>query len=543
LSIQFLFFISDGFRQAGCSFFNHNGGIAMMHYRKSKYSFALIALALALSVKIDAPAQSAADKSAQLTSPAAKAAVTPTPAPAPIKIGGLTVSGSLRLRLESWDWFESNAADNCYNFGAATLRLAVGQQLESLEWQVEGAFPVLIGLPDNAVASAPQGQLGLGASYFAANGRQDASAFVKQAFIRFKGIGVDKASSLKLGRFEFNDGTELIPADAQLATIKRDHIAQRLIGTFGFTHAGRSFDGVHFSRTSKLGNLTFVGARPTEGVFQLRGWNELDVDFYYGAFTKPLKTKTSESDLRLFALHYHDGRRALKTDNRSAALRSADTENIRMTTVGGHYIGVAKAGSGKADLLLWGAGQFGEWGNLDHRAGAVAVEAGYQFGAKSVEKIKPWLRSGYFRSTGDGNPNDATHGTFFQTLPTPRIYARFPFFNAMNNEDAFIQLRLKPHAKLGLRTDVHHLRLSSGRDLWYAGGGAFQQKTFGYIGRPGNGRKTLGTMVDLSVDYNLTPTTALTFYIAGVRGGGLAESIYPDGRNARFAYLELTKRF
>lgn len=476
---------------------------------------------------------------------------TPTPSPvptpaaaAPLKLGKLTLSGSLRARFESWDWFESKSAENKYNFGAATLRVALGQQLEKFDWQVEGAFPVLIGLPDNAVAPAPQGQLGLGATYFAVNGRQDASAFIRQAFVQFKGLGGDKASRLKLGRFEFNDGTELIPTDASLATVKRDHIAQRLVGTFGFTHVGRSFDGLHFSRTSKLGNFTFVGARPTEGVFQLRGWRELDVDFYYGAFTKPFKTKTSESELRAFALHYHDGRRVLKTDNRPLALRTADTENIRITTLGGHYIGVTKVGSGKLDGLLWGAAQLGDWGKLKQRSGALAAEAGYQFGGnKFADKLKPWLRAGYFHSTGDGDPNDATHGTFFQVLPTPRIYARFPFYDLVNNEDAFVQLRLKPHAKIGLRTDVHYLRLSSAKDQWYLGGGAFQQGSFGYTGRPSSGRNYLGTLIDVSIDWNLNAQTALTFYLAGVRGGSVAARIYPDGQNARLTYLELTRRF
>ncbi len=157
----------------------------------------------------------------------ANVAPSPSPKPAaPIKIGGVTFSGSLRARFESWDWFETNVANNDYNFGAATLRLALGQQKEGFEWQVEGAFPLLLNLPNDAIVPAPQGQLGLGASYFAANGRQDASAFIKQAFIRLKGLGGDKASSLKLGRFEFNDGTETAPADASLAVIKRDHISQ-----------------------------------------------------------------------------------------------------------------------------------------------------------------------------------------------------------------------------------------------------------------------------------------------------------------------------
>lgn len=508
-----------------------------------KYQSILLLAIFILFLTLCANAQSTQTASTTPT-PSPTPAAKPAPAPAPIKLGKVTLSGSLRLRFESWDWFESNTAENNYNFGAATLRVSLSQQLEKFEWQVEAAAPLLIGLPDNAIAPAPQGQLGLGATYFAANGRQDGSIFIKQAFIRFKGIGGDKASSLKLGRFEFSDGSEITPGDASLATIKRDHISQRLIGPFGFTHVGRSLDGVHFFRNAKVGNFTFVGARPTEGVFQLRGWNELDVDFYYGSFNKGFKAKTSESDMRLFALHYHDGRRVLKTDNRSAALRTADVEKIRLTTVGGHYIGVTKAGSGKADALLWGAGQFGEWGRLDHRAAAIAAEAGYQFGGnKTADKIKPWIRAGYFRSTGDGDPTDTTHGTFFQALPTPRIYARTPFFNLMNNEDSFVQLRLKPHAKLALRTDAHYLRLSSKRDLWFVGGGAFQKQTFGFVGRAVNNTKTLGTFVDVSADLTITPTTVMTFYLAGVRGGDVTESIYPAGKNLRFAYLELTKRF
>lgn len=491
---------------------------------------------------INTSAQSNATLSTPL-SPTPTATPAPSPAPTPIKVGSLTLTGSLRLRFESWDWFETSAANHDYNFGAALLRLSLGQQRERFEWQIEGAFPLLINLPDNAIAPAPQGQLGLGATYFAANRRQDGGAFIKQAFIRFKGLGGDQASSLKVGRFEFNDGTETTPTDAGLATIKREHIAQRLLGTFGFTHVGRSFDGLHFTRTSKLGNFTFVGARPTEGVFQLRGWRELDVDFYYGAYTKPLKTKHSESDLRVFALHYHDGRRVLKTDNRSLAARQADNQNIRLTTVGGHYIGTAKAGAGKVDLLVWGAGQFGDWGQLNHRAGAIAVEGGYQFGGGWANKVKPWLRAGYLRSSGDGDPADGKHNTFFQVLPTPRFYARFPFYNSMNSEDSFVQLRLKPHAQLAVRADVHRLRLSNRRDLWYGGGGAFQQGTFGYAGFPSNGRNDLSTLVDLSVDYNLTPTTTLSFYVAGARGSDVIERIFPAGRNARFAYLELTQRF
>ena len=116
----------------------------------------------------------------------------------------------------------------------------------------------------------------------------------------------------------------------------------------------------------------------------------------------------------------------------------------------------------------------------------------------------------------------------------------------MSNEDAFVQLRLKPQAKLGARADVHHLRLSSTNDLWYAGGGAFQETTFGYQGRPSGGRRGLGTLFDLSADVSLTPTTTLTLYGAGVRGGGVQRAVYPAGGArpaARLLYVELLRRF
>jgi hypothetical protein len=46
----------------------------------------------------------------------------------PITLGGVTFSGSLRVRLESWDWFDTPAAEGKYTFGAAQLRLSLSQK-------------------------------------------------------------------------------------------------------------------------------------------------------------------------------------------------------------------------------------------------------------------------------------------------------------------------------------------------------------------------------------------------------------------------------
>ena len=57
--------------------------------------------------------------------------------------------------------------------------------------------------------------------------------FLKQGWIRFKGLGGPAGQSLRVGRLEFNDGAEVTPANTALAALKRDRIAQRLIGASG----------------------------------------------------------------------------------------------------------------------------------------------------------------------------------------------------------------------------------------------------------------------------------------------------------------------
>src|SRR5439155_971106 len=153
------------------------------------------------------------------------------------------------------------------------------------------------------------------------------------------------------------------------------------------------------------------------------------------------------------------------------------------------------AGPGRIDLLGWAAVQAGEWGVDDHLAWAWALETGYQLPALAAA---PWLRVGYDWSSGDGNPTDGHHRTFFQILPTARTYAQLPFYNLMNSGDAFAQILLTPHRNLSLRSDYHWLTVSDGRDFWYSGGGATSNHVFGYAGSPAGGQHDLAQVVDLS---------------------------------------------
>src|ERR1051326_4884065 len=96
----------------------------------------------------------------------------------PIQVLGMNLAGSLRGRIESWDWFDAPPAQSSYTYGAAVLRLNLGRSSNRVEWQVEGTFPLLVNLPGNAVAPEPQGPLGYGGDYFLANRQRNIGAAV-----------------------------------------------------------------------------------------------------------------------------------------------------------------------------------------------------------------------------------------------------------------------------------------------------------------------------------------------------------------------------
>src|SRR5579872_1023494 len=465
----------------------------------------------------------------------------------PMKLGDVTVTGTLRLRAYGWDWFQPSSGNNAYGYSGNLLRLNFTEKLTNWDWDAELAVPFLLGLPDNATAAAPQGALGLGSNYYSANGnnRYSAMAFAKQLYVRFKGLGASEANTLQVGRFEFNDGSELVPKNATLAVLKRDRVSQRLLGSFGWSDVGRSFDGLHYSYSKATNDFTFVAATPTRGVFQTDGWGWNRVGFGYAAFTHEWGSGRHAADTRVFMLDYDDWRHILKTDNRPLALRKGDTENIHIQTFGAHSLHVFTTTAGSIDALAWGAGQTGRWGTETQLAYAIDFEGGYQPAALPwpIAKLKPWLRGGFTIGSGDGNPNDNRHGTFFQVLPTPRPYARFPFFNMMNTEDRFGALLLRPHSKITVSSEFHSLRLSNSNDLWYSGGGVFQPWTFGYTGRATAGRRSLGNLYDTSVEYRPTRHVTFTGYAGYTQGLASMEQIYPHGKDGKFGYVEAMFKF
>ncbi len=456
----------------------------------------------------------------------------------------LSVSGSLRTRWELWNWFEpSGTQDNDYDFFATVARFGAQWKDERFDIVVEGQNTALLDLPTHANAPAPEGALGLGQTYFAHNrDNNDASVFLKQAFLTWRWFGIE-GLALKGGRFELKDGAEVAAGEPTLDWLKNNRIAERLVGPFGFSHVGRSFDGALGSYTRGPVNLTVSFSRPTQGGFDLAANKQIDeIDIVYAAANLVRPDGLRGLDARLFYLYYKDGRDLAKSDNRPAPALSADRRDIFVHSCGGNILYVLPTDLGPFDLLGWAALQAGNWGRLDHEAWAWDVEVGWQ---PADLPWKPWVRAGFGRSSGDDDAVDGEHNTFFQVLPTARIYALSTFYNLMNNEDAFAQLLLRPLPGLVWRTDFHNLRLTEQADLWYQGAGATLAKRdvgFGYSGRPSLGHRDLMRVVETQVAYQWGAHVGMVLYYGHEFGQGVVRSIF-QGKDADYGFVEATLKF
>ena len=458
-----------------------------------------------------------------------------------LHIGSVDVSGELSVRGQGWNWFQDNKRV-IYGFGQSTLRVALSQKRQRFDWRLEMEQPTLFALPNDAVPAGQMNPFGLGGSYYAANnGRENtASAFLKQAYINFSPFGGGK-SRLKLGRFEFNDGGEVTPTDRTLAWVKNDRLNGRLIGSADWYGIGRSFDGANFVYSlAKKTTLGVMAARPTRGVFDVNGNGELEVDVQYVDLTQELPAKHSTSELRFFAMNYHDGRRTLKVDNRTLAEREADTANIRIGTFGASYVMVFGTPIGKWDLSGWGAWQTGRWGLLSQGADAVTAEVGWQ--PPVLKFLHPYLRAAANYGSGDSNPSDNKHETFFQPLPSQTQYAMFPYYTMQNGQDYFATLLLRPSPRATIQFDVHKTKLSEPQDLWYQGTGAFQNTSFGYTGQATRNQGSLANYIDCGIDALLVKGVWLKAYIGALSGKSTLSTLQ-HGQKGGFAYTELIYKF
>jgi alginate export protein len=474
-------------------------------------------------------------------SPPAPAAAATFEVP-PVEIEGpfgatIRLEASERVRGELVDWFETppNGAvrNDDYRFLGSRFQFGVRVKRDPVEIFVQFQDSLLYKVPDHAP--------GPGGSYFANTPETyQQEPMLRNAWLRWTDALTVPGLQTTLGRQLYRDGLETPLSDPTLAWLQKNRCAERLVGPFDYTQIGRSFDGGQVAYENQYLNTTAFGFVPTWGGYEINGNPEISQVAVAG-FSATLKEGEAlpGTSTRLFYLYYNDHRDIVFLDPRPLAVRAADHRPLNLHTVGGQLLHVEPLGPGKADFLLWAAGQLGDWQSLEQRAWAYALEAGYQL---PEVWARPWLRVGVDQSSGTADPSGQVHGTFFQILPTARLYAQFPFFNLMNNMDTFVQLLLQPHAMVSLRTDLHWLRVTQPNDFLYAGGGATSSTNFGYTGTPTGGAQDVGYLLDTAITFTPTRNLTLYLYYGHVFGRGVIANAYV-GKVANYGYAELTLGF
>jgi hypothetical protein len=454
------------------------------------------------------------------------------PAPSPTwRVSAVNVA-----RLESWRFFDPRpgGGDPDYTFLGDRLRIDVRGRWARAELTLAMQVVGMAGLPGGAIGP---GALGTGALYFDQGGRRSNTG---QAFLRFANVrlpNLRQGVDLTVGRMGYTSGAEAPSGVAKIETLKRQRLDARLVGEFEWSIYQRAFDGLRLDLTRPSWRATAVGFMPTQGGFARQANTTIRDVVVAGATvsTRPAAGTGPRTQVQGFGWHYRD-RRGIAARPDNSGRTSPSGVDLDLTTVGGVVLGAYPMGPGEWDLFAWGAAQTGAWYDDDHRAGALALESGYQWTAAPWQ---PWLRTGFFHASGDDDPADGAHGTFFPMLPTVRRFAQTTVYGTMNLRDAFVQAQARPRPSLGLRLDVRRLGLASSADLWYAGSGATLARgaVFGYTGRRSNGSTRLGTAVEASADYAITPRLSVNGFLGRIRGGPVVTATFA-GDTLWFIYLE-----
>jgi hypothetical protein len=340
-------------------------------------------------------------------------------------------------------------------------------------------------------------------------------------------------SYLRGGRQDLKLGSQEVQyAEPNWRYLKGARLGERLVGTVGWSHVERAYDGFAAGVDLKGVELFAFGAQPTQGVFEAEtAYRPLhDVLVAGGSLTVERGTLFENDEIGILGLYYDDER---------PADRGGLADDVEISTIGAHWLGVHPCGPGSFDVLLWGALQTGDYDGLDHFAAAGVLELGYQLPNVFA---KPWLRIGLNVATGDDDPDDRDHDTFFNVLPTNHLYYGFADQLAFQNLwNSFVQLRLTPHPMLSLNLFVHQFRLMDENDMRYAGTGAFDDSAFGFAGATSNGHRNVGTEYDVVATFTPHKSVTVEAGFAWLDGGAVFRSA-PD-RDVQFGYVSLELRY
>ena len=273
----------------------------------------------------------------------------------------------------------------------------------------------------------------------------------------------------------------------------------RLIGNFGWSNVGRSFDGLRFTYAPgplRMDLWATVAKQfgPNVGADPAFSPSNRDSQQFHGIYTA---VKAASFSIEPYLLYLRDTGNVNETDPVTGALVSPVTAPAARgqdrLTAGLRVDG--KAASDSIDITAEAAYQTGSMeargttpkSNIS--AYAYAVKAGYTLPVA----VKPRIGIEYDRASGDDDPSNDIFKTFENLFPTNHIhYGYMDYVGWRNMQDLRFSLGLKPTKTSGVNLDYHRFSLAEKADHWYAASGRIFRTT-----PAGNSETALGQEVDL----------------------------------------------
>ncbi|MEW5764220.1 MAG: alginate export family protein [Acidobacteriota bacterium] len=321
---------------------------------------------------------------------------------------------------------------------------------------------------------------------------------LRQAYVEVRGLGGVKGLSTRLGRQELSYGEE------------------RLVGAFGWSNVGRSFDAakVRFESSGVFLDAFLARARRRP---LLGDTPDQTLSGLYAGFLQDRKDLKAEAYL------------LLKRDGGRTPGELGGEFRSRIPTYGGRLLWAPGAG---LELALESAWQTGERGPDRHRADAQSLrvtwtlpsDAGVALGAE------------WNRASGDEDPLDGRSGSFDNLFPTNHNkYGLMDYHNWSNLREVKIFGSVLIREKVRLEVEVHDFRLDSPTASWTSAGGAL-------MGRDPSGGSggRVGREVDLAVSggFKTRPSVKWLAGVSQYDPGEFAKAVRgPDP--SRLAYVQV----
>ena len=445
-----------------------------------------------------------------------------------------------RLRWEYWSGLEGQPnSQSSYNFVNLRVRPYVKYPGEHFvfffQFQYAGAF----NLPENGVS-------GPGRLYYSLSQPDDhpQATDVLEFWMQAQDFLVD-GLGFKVGRLGIKGGVEQLYEDKALNWVKKVRLSERLLGTFDWTNIGRRYHAAMGFYDTEWFRVDAFASKLLAGGFEYNtAFRELDdVDIFGGTMTLKDDFLLDHTEIRIYGIFYRDDRDVAKT---------VTGGTLEIPAVGASWAGAYPGlGPGTLDTLLWGCYQWGNWGATGHSAYALVAEVGYKF---QEVRLQPWFRLGVAHASGDDDPEEGTHKSFYGMVPTNHKWYGYMDTTALSNLVNFYQqIILKPAEEVVLMVDGHLFWLHDTSDSWYAGSGPTRNDVFGYAGgfnvssgttgRLTDGEGFIGGELDLTAKYKASKHVSFSGTYAHFFGAAGAEAVFTENNNADWFYLQTVVTF